>query len=301
MLRLQLSHYRMILAIRTHGSVSAAAISMNLTQPALSHQAAEAERRLGRKLFTRSGRKLSLTAAGEFLADTAETILKDASLVETTLLNRDESEPMEILRIGTYAYSCYRWLPGILKNLQQKKTKLHFEFVVDTAKTPIRSVIDGDVDLGISAGTANSKSLDIHPLFVDELVAICPADHHLARREYLEATDFLADPFITYSVIAETGFEQELLWRPAGCRPSKYIRAGLTDAVIELVRAGMGLSILSRWAVQPYLASGELVCMPLTKTGLTLQWNVIVGRGKQKSESLTATCVEIQDWCKNNF
>jgi len=301
MLRLQLSHYRMILAIRTHGSVSAAAISMNLTQPALSHQAAEAERRLGRKLFTRSGRKLSLTAAGEFLADTAETILKDASLVETTLLNRDESEPMEILRIGTYAYSCYRWLPGILKNLQQKKTKLHFEFVVDTAKTPIRSVIDGDVDLGISAGTPNSKSVDILPLFVDELVAICPASHPLANREYLLASDFLNDPFITYSVVQEAGFEQELLWRPAGCRPSKYIRAGLTDAVIELVRAGMGLSILSRWAVQPYLASGELVCVPLTKTGLTLQWNVIVGRGKQKSESLTATCVEIQDWCKNNF
>ena len=301
MLRLQLSHYRMILAMRTHGSVSAAAMSMNLTQPALSHQIAEAERRLGRRLFARAGRKLSLTAAGEFLADTAETILKDAALVETTLLNREESEPMEIIRVGTYAYSCYRWLPKILKKLQEVKPKLQFEFVTDTSKTPIRSVIDGDVDLGISAGTTHFKSLDVRPLFVDELVAVCPANHQLARHEYLEATDFLADPFITYSVIAETGFEQELLWRPAGCRPSKYIRAGLTDAVIELVRAGMGLSILSRWAVQPYLASGDLVCLPLTKSGLVLQWSAIMGRGKHKTENLTLTCDEIEAWCINNF
>lgn len=301
MIRLQFSHYRTILAIRTHGSVSAAAISMNLTQPALSHQVAEAERRLGRKLFARTGRKLSLTAAGEFLADTAETILKDANLVETTLLNRDESEPMEVLRIGTYAYSCYRWLPKILKKLQENKPKLHFEFVVDTSKTPIRSVIDGDVELGISAGTPRSKSLDLFPLFVDELVAICPAGHPLAVHEYLEAIDFLADPFITYSVVAETGFEQELLWRPAGCRPSKYIRAGLTEAVIEMVRAGLGLSILSRWAVEPYLATGELVCLPLTDSGLFLQWNAVIARGKEKSESLQTTCVMIQNWCKINF
>ena len=162
-------------------------------------------------------------------------------------------------------------------------------------------MIDGDVDLGVSAGTPRSKFLNTHSLFVDELVGICPANHPLAGREYLEATDFLADPFITYSVVAETGFEQELLWRPAGCRPSKYIRAGLTDAVIELVRAGMGLSILSRWAVQPYLATADLVCIPLTKSGLSLQWSVIMGRGSQKNESLKTTRCAIQSWCKNNL
>ena len=291
----------MILAMRTHGSVSAAASSMSLTQPALSHQIAEAERRLGRKLFARTGRKLSLTAAGELLADTAESILKDASLAEATLLNRDETEPMEVLRIGTYAYSCYRWLPDVLKSLQKKKPRLHFEFVVDTAKIPMRSVVDGDVDIGITAGTLNTKSVSTYPLFVDELVAIIPANHTLAKRDYLQAIDFLNDPFITYSVIEEAGFEQELLWRPAGCRPSTFIRAGLTDAVIELVRAEMGLSILSRWVVEPFLSKDDLVCLPLTQSGLALQWSAIIGSGKHKSENLTVACDEIQKWCKNNF
>ncbi|MDP6968193.1 MAG: LysR family transcriptional regulator [Gammaproteobacteria bacterium] len=297
--RLQISHYRMVQAIRTHGTVSAAAQAVGLTQSALSHQIAEAERRLGRKLFARVGRRLSLTAAGEFLASSAETILSEASLAESTLMADEGLDPIEVVRIGTFAYNSYRWLPRFLLHLQQQRPNLYFEFVTDTSKVPMHSVLDGDVDIAIAAGRLYSGSAVVTHLFADELVAICASDHHLAQQTCVEVSDFLKDPFITYSTRYETGFEQELLWRPTGYRPRNYLRAGNTEAVIEMVKVGFGLSILSRWAVAPYVQDKQLAMIPITSAGLPMNWSAVVRKSHQQVELLTSISEQLQAWCSN--
>ena len=100
MLRLQLSHYRVVQAVRIHGTVSAAAQALGLTQPALSHQIAEAERRLGTKLFARVGRRLRLTSAGDLLATSADTILMEAGLAESTLIGKPGATTGEVYSKG---------------------------------------------------------------------------------------------------------------------------------------------------------------------------------------------------------
>ena len=172
MLRLQLSHYRVVQAVRIHGTVSAAAQALGLTQPALSHQIAEAERRLGTKLFARVGRRLRLTSAGDLLATSADTILMEAGLAESTLIGKPGATTGEVIRIGTFAYNSYRWLPLFLKQLQHQWPNLYFEFITDTTKVPIRSVLDGDVDIAISAGNLSSSRTKVFSLFNDELLAI---------------------------------------------------------------------------------------------------------------------------------
>ena len=301
MLRLQINHYRMAQAIKTHGTVSAAAQALGLTQSALSHQIAEAERRLGRKLFARVGRRLSLTAAGEFLATSADTILMEAALAESTLMATEDTEPVEVIRIGTFAYSCYRWLPQVLKEVQLAMPNVLFEFITDTSKTPLRSVMDGDVDLAIAAGRIVGSNVHRDALFDDELVAICPPDHAMASKQRVEAADFLNDPFITYSTVYEVGFEEELLWRPSGCRPAKYLRAGLTEAVIELVKADFGLSILSRWAVEEQLKEGSLACVSIGKQGLPVKWSCLRRKGHQNEATLEQISQIIANWCQQNF
>jgi LysR family transcriptional regulator for metE and metH len=300
MLRLQLSHYRVVQAVRIHGTVSAAAQALGLTQPALSHQIAEAERRLGIKLFTRVGRRLRLTSAGELLSTSADTILMEAGIAESTLMGKLGVVPGEVIRIGTFAYNSYRWLPSFLKQLQQQWPNLYFEFITDTTKVPIRSVLDGDVDIAISAGNLTSSRTKVYSLFNDELLAICAPDYPTINRSYMLAADFLDDPFITYSTIYETGFEEEFLWRPAGRRPLNYLRAGNTEAVIEMVKAGFGRSILSRWAVQPYLDKGQLVALSVTPHGMPVKWSAVVRKSHQHSQLLEAVCAQLQSWCQLN-
>jgi LysR family transcriptional regulator for metE and metH len=301
MLRLQLSHYRVVQAVRIHGTVSAAAQALGLTQPALSHQIAEAERRLSTKLFARVGRRLRLTSAGELLATSADTILMEAGLAESTLMGKADTEPGEIIRIGTFAYNSYRWLPLFLKHLQHQWPNLYFEFITDTSKVPMRSLLDGDVDIAISAGSITSSRAHTYRLFDDELLAICALDCPTPTCGYMLAADFLDDPFITYSTIYETGFEEELLWRPAGRRPLNYLRSGNTEAVIEMVKAGFGRSILSRWAVQPYLDDLTLVALPVTAQGMPVHWSALVRKRHQNVELLNAVSEQLQSWCKLNF
>ena len=301
MLRLQLSHYRVVQAVRIHGTVSAAAQALGLTQPALSHQIAEAERRLGTKLFARVGRRLRLTSAGDLLATSADTILMEAGLAESTLIGKPGATTGEVIRIGTFAYNSYRWLPLFLKQLQHQWPNLYFEFITDTTKVPIRSVLDGDVDIAISAGNLSSSRTKVFSLFNDELLAIAALGYHTAAENYMLAADFLDDPFITYSTIYETGFEEELLWRPAGRRPLNYLRAGNTEAVIEMVKAGFGRSILSRWAVQPYIDKHQLVALSVTKQGMPVKWSAVVRKSHQHGKLLEAVCEQLQIWCQINF
>ena len=301
MLRLQLSHYRVVQAVRIHGTVSAAAQALGLTQPALSHQIAEAERRLGTKLFARVGRRLRLTSAGDLLATSADAILMEAGLAESTLIGKPGATTGEVIRIGTFAYNSYRWLPLFLKQLQHQWPNLYFEFITDTNKVPIRSVLDGDVDIAISAGNLSSSRTKVFSLFNDELLAIAALGYSAAPQSYMLAADFLDDPFITYSTIYETGFEEELLWRPAGRRPLNYLRAGNTEAVIEMVKAGFGRSILSRWAVQPYLDEHQLVALRVTEHGMPVKWSAVVRKSHQHSKLLEAVCEQLQTWCQLNF
>lgn len=301
MLRLQLSHYRVVQAVRIHGTVSAAAQALGLTQPALSHQIAEAERRLGTKLFARVGRRLRLTSAGDLLATSADTILMEAGLAESTLIGKPGATTGEVIRIGTFAYNSYRWLPLFLKQLQHQWPNLYFEFITDTNKVPIRSVLDGDVDIAISAGNLSSSRTKVFSLFNDELLAIAALGYSAAPQSYMLAADFLDDPFITYSTIYETGFEEELLWRPAGRRPLNYLRAGNTEAVIEMVKAGFGRSILSRWAVQPYIDKHQLMALSVTKQGMPVKWSAVVRKSHQHGKLLEAVCEQLQIWCQLNF
>ena len=301
MLRLQLSHYRVVQAVRIHGTVSAAAQALGLTQPALSHQIAEAERRLGTKLFARVGRRLRLTSAGDLLATSADTILMEAGLAESTLIGKPGATTGEVIRIGTFAYNSYRWLPLFLKQLQHQWPNLYFEFITDTNKVPIRSVLDGDVDIAISAGNLSSSRTKVFSLFNDELLAIAALGYPTAPQSYMLAADFLDDPFITYSTIYETGFEEELLWRPSGRRPLNYLRAGNTEAVIEMVKAGFGRSILSRWAVQPYIDKHQLVALSVTKQGMPVKWSAVVRKSHQHGKLLEAVCEQLQIWCQINF
>ena len=301
MLRLQLSHYRVVQAVRIHGTVSAAAQALGLTQPALSHQIAEAERRLGTKLFARVGRRLRLTSAGDLLATSADTILMEAGLAESTLIGKPGATTGEVIRIGTFAYNSYRWLPLFLKQLQHQWPNLYFEFITDTNKVPIRSVLDGDVDIAISAGNLSSSRTKVFSLFNDELLAIAALGYPTAAENYMLAADFLDDPFITYSTIYETGFEEELLWRPAGRRPLNYLRAGNTEAVIEMVKAGFGRSILSRWAVQPYIDKHQLMALSVTKQGMPVKWSAVVRKSHQHGKLLEAVCEQLQIWCQLNF
>jgi LysR family transcriptional regulator for metE and metH len=140
----------------------------------------------------------------------------------------------------------------------------------------VNAVIDGQIDVAICGGAIADRRVRVVRLFEDELVALLPAAHPLATRAYLEPADFRTEVQLSYSAVAEKGFEDERFFRPARILPRRWLRTGDVALIVEMVRRGLGVTILSRWALVPRLAGGGLVVKRLGPRGLLTAWQAVI-------------------------
>jgi len=116
------------------------------------------------------------------------------------------------------------------------------------------------------------------PLFSDELVALVPPDHPLADRPYLVAEDFRAEHLILHFDPERSAVVRSVL-APAGVTPARISHLQLTEAVVETVKARLGITVMARWAVAPELRQGSLKALPVTEKGLVRHWWAAHARG----------------------
>jgi LysR family transcriptional regulator for metE and metH len=266
----------MLQAIAETGSVTRAATQLGLTQSAVSHRIREAERRLGAALFIRVGKRLFMTPAGERLHNAAGRVIEEISQAEeeVRLLS---ANARRIVRMGQGTYSRFHWLPEFLRYFAEVAPDIEVDLIARATRQPISVLQEGAIDLAIVCGARQSLAqLRWFHLFRDPLVAIMAPDHPLAAKPYVVAEDLADERYITYSMTSEPGFEWESVLRPANIFPRRLSIVQLPEAIIDLVRAGFGISILSRWAVEPEVKNGTLVAKPVTESGLPLDcWAVV--------------------------
>ena len=252
------------------GSVTKAAHRLHLTQSALSHQLKDAEAEFGTLFFTRLNKRMILTTAGERLLRSANLVLDEMSRVEEEIrqltLNREG-----VLRISTECYTCYHWLPPLLKIFNTAHPRVDVRIVVEATHDPHRALLNGEIDLALVSSPVRNGKLNYKPLFQDELAVITSNDHPLASRPFVRAEDFTSEHLIIYSAPEGNQAVQQVL-APAGVTPRKVSNVQLTEAIVEMVKAGVGIGILAKWAVSPQIAAGTLRALPLTGKGLHRRW-----------------------------
>lgn len=287
---------RMLVAIDRHGSLTRAAQALGITQSALSHHIKETERRIAVDIFHRVGKRLHLTAIGEELLQAAKSITGEVDRIESDLaLFREGFGP--VVRLGSGAYSCDRWLPRFMADLGREGGRFDLEILDNSLSYPLlKAAIDGKVDVVICGGDIDDRRLRHHVLFEDELVGVLPAGHALADRRHLEATDFANEIYLSYSTVPEKGFEDERFFRPARAMPRRWRRAGDVAMILEMVRQGLGVSILSRWAVAPALSRGGLVMKKLTTKGLPTNWQSVIRANEPKDSGASQVAARLARW-----
>src|SRR5215471_15776221 len=181
---LDVRHLKLIVAVTEEKSVTRAGEVLHLTQSALSHQLREIEERLGTPLFLRMNKKMVLTQAGERLLRTARQVLDEMKRAEDHIsqmaVNRQGT-----LRISTECYTCYHWLPDVMKEFQRKFPGVEVKIDADATHRPVQALLQGKLDVGIVSDVHRDKQLQCRVLFDDEIVAVMPPDHPLAARAYL--------------------------------------------------------------------------------------------------------------------
>jgi DNA-binding transcriptional LysR family regulator len=249
-------------AVARSGSFSRAASELAISQPSVSIQVRELERQLGVELFEPAGKSVRLTEAGRVCFDYAGRIL---TLMDEAQRAMDDVKGLRRGRLllgatqtpGTYM------LPALLGQLKTSYPRLEIALRIDAPRKIQEMVLRHELDLGVIGSRITLPDLEGTPMAVDELVLIAAPSHRFALLPSIALADLQGEPFI----MRERGSGARELLDDALHRAGVYISPALelegVDAVKQAVAADLGVSMVSRVAIELEVVSGRLCVVPV--------------------------------------
>jgi DNA-binding transcriptional LysR family regulator len=267
-----LAQLRTFCTVARLNSFSRAAEELHLTQPAVSAQVFALEEFLKVKLFDRVGKRISLSEAGRAVLKGGEEILGRVGEM------RRELDELSGLRAGTLAIGASQvigvyLLPRLLAAFRTAYPGIELSVEIEPARRIAELLASNEVDVAlVGEGTPfNDERIAMKPVLHDDLILIVPVSHIFAQMKSVKLASLTEMPFIfprRDSASSESVLEQ-LAGR--GIRPLSVLELGNIGAVKRAVEAGMGVSIVSRMAVQHELADGRLKTVPIAGVKLERQ------------------------------
>ncbi len=193
------------LAVTREQSILGAAESLHLSQPTLSRQLKDMEKELGKQLFIRSNRKITLTEEGMILRKRAEEIL---NLVQKT---QDEiSMSSEVIAgdiyVGGGESDGIRIMARAAKKLQEEYPLVHFHIVSGDKETVVEQLDRGLIDFGVLFGDFDSSKYEtLTPDYRDSFGVLMRKDDPLAAKEIIENEDLIGKPLIVSRQLIKDG------------------------------------------------------------------------------------------------
>ena len=270
-LTLDVADLALVHEVAETGSVTRAAEKLNLTQSALSHRLRAMEERLGTPLFLRLGKKMVLTPAGERVLAAAQSVIGEIRRTEddVRVLARDG---VGVLRLCTQCYTGYHWLPALLQRFHAQHPNVDVQIAVDSTYRPVDALLSNEIDLGILTLAVDDPRLLVRPLFEDEMVAVVAPTHPLATRSFIEPSHLSTEHLMAYKTDRRDNYLFRRILEPHGVQPARISRVPLTEAILEMVKAGLGVAVLARWAIEPSIDSGAVRAVRITRGGIIRQW-----------------------------
>jgi DNA-binding transcriptional LysR family regulator len=239
---LNLDQLRAFVEVVERGSFTAAAKELNLTQPAVTHQVQELERRFQVALVERFGKRAYLTQAGEKLIEHARNLLDEDSRTQVAM-RRFGDGWLGRVRVGTSMTVLMYVLPPILRQLKTKHPQLEISLKAGLTTTALQMLKTNALDLGLCALPIEDPAFETVPLFNDELVAILPAALGQVPKKVTPA--FLSQcPLILgsqNSALRRTIMEWLAL---AGPPPRPLMEFDNVEAIKSVVAVGLGASVV---------------------------------------------------------
>lgn len=278
--------------------VTEAAEKLRITPSALSHRIREVERRLEVPLFMRVHKRLRPTPAADYLAQVAQRLLADMARAEDDV-RRMAMGLGHIVRLAVESYSAYHWLPSFLQHLRDLEPDVGIEVVAAASRNTLSSLHERGVDLIIVSGEVNRAGIELEHLFDDSLKFVMSPDHRLADKPFIEGADIVGEDFITYTRIPEPDREYARLFRPSNSYPNWTETVEVPEAIVEMVAAGLGTSVLSGWAVAEAINTGRIVAASVGRQGIEIPWYAATRSGEAEEDRRNHRLARLlSDWCR---
>jgi DNA-binding transcriptional LysR family regulator len=271
-------------------SFSQAAERLGVTQPAVSLQVRALEKRLGTQLLDRSGRRVEPTEAGVKLYKSAQRLL---ALEHEILADLDQGATGDlagVFEIGASTGPGSVILAPLLCRFADLHPDLHVSLFVFDTQSVVERVADRTLELGVVGAAPRHRGVDYEPFVKDTVILVCPAGHPFAGRA-ITLDELRADQLILMQEGAGVRqmLEEELRRSNLRLRDlDARIELGLQESVLSAVRAGYGVTFISRASVENDLAAGTLVESRVEGLQLEREINLVRATGRTETRAARA-------------
>lgn len=280
---LNLDYLKTFVTVIEHGSFSAAAERLGLTQPAVSMQIRQLERWLGTVLVERVGRKARPTTAGAELLAHAERIDAEVSSAVEAVA-RHASGAIGRVRLGTGATACIFLLPSLLGELRRRYPGLEITVTTGNTSEIVKAVEENLIDIALVTLPASGRMLEITPVMDDEFVAVAPRD--MALPDVVTADSLSKLPLLLFEPGGNTRRIVDRWFAGNDVALNPTMSLGSVEAIKAMVGAGLGCAILPGMAVPPS-EQPDLVTRSLSPR-LHRELAVVIRRDKRLHRGLKA-------------
>ena len=276
--RLDLKSLRLFAAICEEGTLNGAARREAIAPSAVSKRLAELERALGCELLTRDPKGMRPTPAGETLLHHTRRML--ASAEQITLELAEHARGVRgFVRVLANLSAIVQFLPEDLQAFLAVQVNIRIDLEERPSGGVVAGVEEGVADLGICAGSTDSRSLLARPYRGDRLVLVVPAGHPLAGREAIALAETLDHDHVGLhresSIYAALRDEARRLGHPLRLR----MHVPSFDAICRMAQVGMGLGVVPQDVHALLGPQTNLVAVPLTDPWARRTLNLVVRPG----------------------
>ncbi|MFM0280510.1 LysR family transcriptional regulator [Paraburkholderia sediminicola] len=263
-------HLAIVQAVDKHGSLTAAADILCVTQSALSHSMKKLEQQLGADVWLREGRSLRLTQAGQYLLAVANRVLPQLALAEERLGQYAQGE-RGALRIGMECHPCYQWLLKVVSPYLARWPDVDVDVKQKFQFGGIGALFSYEIDLLVTPDPLYKPGLRFEPVFDYEQVLVVNREHPLATVDYVKPDQLTQEVLVTYPVETDRLDIYNQFLMPAGVTPRRHKVIETTDIMLQMVASGRGVAALPRWLVEEYAGKMNVVPVRLGRKGIAKQ------------------------------
>lgn len=292
-MRYTLRQLQVFLAITHFENVTKAAENLAMSQSAASSALKDFEYQFNVQLFDRVGKRLQLNELGRLLRPRAEALIERATELEQELVSHQHVGQLKLgatLTIGNYV------AVGLMAQFMSENEGAEISLEVANTATIANQVLSFNVDVGLIEGEFNHADLEVSHWRDDELVVFCGKYHPLAKQQQLNDEDLLAADWILREPGSGTrqGFDRAM----HGLLSKQKITLELqhTEAIKRAVEAGLGISCLSKIALEDSFNRGSLVPLTVSHRDFKRAFYFVLHKNKYRSVGI----IRWLELCKNS-
>lgn len=296
MLRLNFNHFYYFYEIARHGSFTAAARELMVSQSSLSIQIKQLEKSLGGPLFDRRKGGVDLTESGAAAYQVAERVFPDIDRLQSLLL---ESERLikGMVSIGTVNSIGIYVLPQILTDFKAAFPDVQIKIDFKESEGVLDTLYSGKVDFAIVPWKRRYADLTGIPLASNKMFLVAPSDHPLATGETISPRELEKYPFVGYEEGMQTRSTLDAMFKRMSLSIEYSIESTNSATIKHMVMAGMGLAILPDITVSPEIRQGQLKRIDVP--AMTMSREIVLYH--KANRALSTTRAEFVNFLKEYF